>query len=76
MIADPPIRIVRSDRRRRTISARLVENGTVLEVLAPLAATDAELAPIIENLKRRVLRQAERRDTADDSALARAEQVS
>ena len=71
MIADPPIRIVRSDRRRRTISARLVENGTVLEVLAPLAATDAELAPIIENLKRRVLRQAERRDTADDTALAR-----
>jgi predicted metal-dependent hydrolase len=71
VIADPPIRIVRSDRRRRTISARLVENGTVLEVLAPLAATDAELAPIIENLKRRVLRQAERRDTADDSALAR-----
>jgi hypothetical protein len=70
-MADPPIRIVRSDRRRRTISARLVENGTVLEVLAPRAATDAELAPIIENLKRRVLRQAERRDTADDAALAR-----
>jgi len=71
VIADPPIRIVRSDRRRRTISARLVENGTVLEVLAPLAATDAELAPIIENLKRRVLRQAECRDTADDAALVR-----
>ena len=43
VIADPPIRIVRSDRRRRTISAWLVENGTVLEVLAPLAATHAEL---------------------------------
>ena len=71
VIADPLIRIVRSDRRRRTISARLVENGTVLEVLAPLAATDTELAPIIENLKQRVMRHAERRDTADDTVLAR-----
>jgi hypothetical protein len=43
----------------------------VLEVLAPLAATDSELAPIIENLKQRVLRQAERRETADDATLAR-----
>ncbi len=71
MTQDPQIRIVRSDRRRRTISARLVEGGAVLEVLAPAAATDAELEPIIENLKARVLRHAERKETADDTALAR-----
>jgi hypothetical protein len=70
-VTDPLVRIVRSDRRRRTISARLVEDGKVLEVLAPADATDRELAPIIEKLKGRVLRQVERRDTADDQALAR-----
>ncbi|MGC8780069.1 MAG: M48 family metallopeptidase, partial [Anaerolineae bacterium] len=71
MNRDPQIRIVRSDRRRRTVSARLAEGGAVLEILAPAAATDAELAPIIENLKARVLRHAERQATADDDALAR-----
>lgn len=53
------------------MSARLVEGGAVLEILAPAAATDAELAPIIENLKARVLRRHERQETADDAALAR-----
>lgn len=71
MTPDPEIRVVRSDRRRRTVSARLVEDGAVLEVLAPAEATDAELGPIIEKLKGRVLRQAVRRDTADDTVLAR-----
>ncbi|MCX7671650.1 MAG: M48 family metallopeptidase [Anaerolineae bacterium] len=71
MTQEPQIRIIRSDRRRRTVSARLAEGGAVLEVLAPAAATDAELAPIIENLKARVLRHAERQATADDDALAR-----
>jgi len=53
------------------VSARLAEGGAVLEILAPAAATDAELAPIIENLKARVLRHVERRETADDAELAR-----
>lgn len=71
MMSDPQVRIVRSSRRRRTISARLVENGAVLEILAPAGATDTELAPIIANLKARVLRRAARQETADDAALAR-----
>jgi hypothetical protein len=71
MTPDPEIRVVRSDRRRRTVSARLVQDGAVLEVLAPAEVTDAELGPIIEKLKGRVLRQAVRRDTADDTVLAR-----
>ena len=42
-----------------------------MEVLAPAAATDAELAPIIEKLRGRLLRHKERVETADDGALAR-----
>ena len=71
MPSDPQIRIVRSANRRKTITARLIESGAVLEVLAPLQATDAELAPIIDNLRGRVLRRKEKRETADDGALAR-----
>jgi predicted metal-dependent hydrolase len=71
MSPDPQIRITRSRNRRKTITARLVEDGTVLEVLAPVQATDAELAPIIENLRGRLLRREEKRETADDRALAR-----
>lgn len=67
----PTIRVTRSDRRRRTISARLIEGGTVLEILAPAEISDAELAPIVEKLKGRVLRHAIRAETADDTALAR-----
>ena len=71
MSLDPEIRIVRSDRRRRTITARWVEEDQIMEVLAPAAATDAELAPIIEKLRGRLLRHKERVETADDGALAR-----
>jgi predicted metal-dependent hydrolase len=67
----PVLRVIRSGRRRTTISARLVENGTVLEVLAPARMSDAELAPIVERLKGRVLRHVEKRETADDTALVR-----
>ena len=68
---DPQIRIKRSARRKKTISARLVDNGTVVEVLAPANMTDAELAPFVERLKGRLLRSKARAETADDGALAR-----
>jgi len=71
MTLDPEIRITRSDRRRSTISARWLEDGTVIEILAPAGATDAELAPIIEKLRGRLIRHKERRETADDKTLAR-----
>jgi predicted metal-dependent hydrolase len=71
MALDPEIRITRSDRRRRTISARWLENGAIIEILAPAGATDAELVPIIEKLKGRLVRHKERRETADDKTLAR-----
>ncbi|MGQ9766734.1 MAG: M48 metallopeptidase family protein [Anaerolineae bacterium] len=64
------IRIIRSDRRAKTISARLVDGGTAIEVLAPAAATDQELAPIIERLKVRLLCRQAKAETADDRQLA------
>jgi predicted metal-dependent hydrolase len=71
MIPDPEIRIIRSERRRKTVSARLLDGGAVIEVSAPVGMPDAELAPVIENLRGRLLRHRERVETADDGALAR-----
>ncbi len=71
MTQEPTIRITRSSNRAKTITARLVEGGAVIEVLAPSSATDTELAPIIERLKGRIVRRQEKAETADDRALAR-----
>lgn len=71
MVFDPEIRIVRSNRRARTVSARLVENGTVLEVLAPAGMGGEELASVIDRLKQRAIRHAAKAETADDRALSR-----
>ncbi len=71
MTDDITIRIIRSPNRAKTISARLVDDGTAIEVLAPAQATDQELAPIIERLKGRLLRHKEKAETADDHALAK-----
>jgi predicted metal-dependent hydrolase len=67
----PAVRIVRSRNRKRTVAGRLVEGGAVLEILAPVHISDAELAPIIEKLRRRVEKQGERPGKDGDSALAR-----
>jgi predicted metal-dependent hydrolase len=67
----PTVRIVRSHNRRRTVAARLVEGGAVLEVLAPAGISDAELQPIIEKLSQRIRRRAERPARDVDVALAR-----
>ena len=71
MTSDTTIRIVRSARRQKTVSARLLDNGVTLEVLAPAGMKDADLAPIIEKLKERLLRHKDRQENADDAALAR-----
>lgn len=60
------IRIVRSARRARTISARM--DGDVLEVLAPAHMSDAELAPIIERLRGRLERRRGRRGQPPEDA--------
>lgn len=63
---DWPVEIIRSDRRRKTVSAEL-KNGVLL-VRAPAAVSDAELAPIIDNLRQR-LRQRVQRTPASDTDL-------
>jgi predicted metal-dependent hydrolase len=63
------VRVERSARRVRTVSARLV--GDVLVVRAPARLTDAELEPLIATLRRRLERKTSRRaPTADDQSLA------
>jgi predicted metal-dependent hydrolase len=65
------IRIIRSDRRRKTVSARLADDGATLEVLAPAGARDEELAPLIDKLKGRLLARAHKPKPADNADLAR-----
>jgi len=62
------VRVVRSDRRAKTVSARVVDG--VLEVLAPANLSDAELQPIIARLRQRLDRR-ERRRELDDGDLQR-----
>lgn len=64
----PQIKIERSDRRVKTVSARL--EGDVLLVRAPAHMSDIELAPMIEKLSTRLQRRAARH-ALDDVALER-----
>jgi len=50
--SDWPIEIIRSDRRRKSVSAE-VRNG-VLIVRAPAAMSEAELQPIVDKLRTRL----------------------
>jgi predicted metal-dependent hydrolase len=45
----PKIQIIRSAKRKKTVSARVVDGS--LQIRAPAHMTDAELAPIIDQLK-------------------------
>ena len=67
----PTVRVIRSNNRKKTVAARLVDGGAVLEILAPAQLPDAELAPIIEKLRGRVMRQAERPARDRDQDLTR-----
>lgn len=68
MADDLDVRIIRSQRRTRTVSARLVDWHT-LEVRAPAHLSDAELRPIIDDLKRQALARQRRGQTHSDDAL-------
>ena len=61
------INITRSDKRRKTVSARMV--GGVLEIQAPAHMSDADLEPIIANLRGRIDKRQQRREL-DDGDLA------
>ncbi len=76
MSDDVEIKISRSDRRRKTVSAVLADDGRTIEVQAPAGMSDADLAPVVERLKRRILHRVEMRSGADDEWLvARAREL-
>ena len=64
-----PINIVRSARRKKTVSAKLL-NG-VLEVRAPASISDKDLQPIIENLQKRLRDRQQKRQLNKEGDLAR-----
>lgn len=62
------IKIIRSKKRLKTVSARIVDG--VFVVRAPAKMSDAELNPIIKNLQDR-FKKREKKKTLDDKQLAR-----
>jgi predicted metal-dependent hydrolase len=62
------IEVIRSAKRVKTVQARVVDG--VLQVRAPARLSDAELAPIIDDLKGKLTNRA-RKAQLDDKALER-----
>ncbi len=58
-----PVTIIRSAKRKKTVSAKLVDGALV--VRAPARMSDAELAPVIENLQRRMQNRMQPMDLTD-----------
>ena len=63
------VQVVRSARRKRTVSARLV--GARLEVRIPATMSAVEEREVVERFVRRFRAQAKQRDSLDSAALAR-----
>ena len=70
---DWPVKIIRSNQRRKTVGARL-EDG-VLVIRAPASISDKELAPIIESLRKRVSRRARTMPQTDEMLEKRAQEM-
>jgi len=62
------IEVIRSSKRKKTVSAQIVDNKFVVH--APANMSDAELQPIIQNLRQRLQRK-QQKSTLDDLALQR-----
>lgn len=71
--ADWPVRIIRSAKRRKTVSARL--EGDVLVIRAPATMRDEELGPIIDGLRQRVRRRARVVPQSDEALEKRAREL-
>jgi len=72
--SDPPVDVVRSARRRRTISAHRAGDRIVVQV--PARMTRAEEQMWVEKMVRRVLAGERRRLRSDDDLLERARRLS
>lgn len=70
---DWPVRIIRSVKRRKTVSARL-EDGTLV-IRAPAAMREEELQPIIDNLRKRIGRRAHTVPQSDEALEKRAREL-
>ncbi len=70
---DWPVEIIRSERRRKTVSAEL--KAGVLVVRAPAAISDDELTPIVEKLRKRLARKATPIPQTDEDLEKRARQL-
>ncbi|MEZ4538853.1 MAG: M48 family metallopeptidase [Chloroflexota bacterium] len=70
---DWPVQIIRSARRRKSVSARL-EDG-VLIIRAPATIRDDELAPIIEGLRKRMLKRGRIAPQTDETLEKRAREL-
>ncbi len=68
-----PVQIIRSTQRRKTVSARL--EGGVLVIRAPEGLSDADLAPIIDSLSRRMRRRGRAASLSDEALAKRAEEL-
>lgn len=60
------IKVVRSSKRKKTVSARLVDG--VLKISAPACLSDDELKPIIARLQKRIEKK-QKKDRLDDTEL-------
>ena len=68
------INIIRSARRKRTVSARWANGG--IEILAPAGMRDSDLNPIVDKLRDRLEKRKARRKLNDDQSLRkRAEEL-
>lgn len=68
-----PVEIVRSERRRKTVNAK-IRNG-VLVVQAPAHLSDSDLAPIIKKLQTRLKRKIQPVPQTDDELEKRAKEL-
>ncbi|TMF50822.1 MAG: M48 family metallopeptidase [Chloroflexi bacterium] len=69
----PPVRVITSRKRRRTVAARL--RSGVLELLVPASMTHAERDHWAEVMSRRLQRRAERSRPSDERLLERARRL-
>lgn len=70
---DWPVQIIRSVQRRKTVSARLQDG--VLVIRAPAAMRDEQLTPIIDGLKKRMLRRDRSLPLTDEALENRAQEL-
>ena len=70
---DWPVKIIRSNQRRKTVSARL-EAGTLI-IRAPEGLSDADLAPIIDGLRRRLRKRNRSASLSDELLEKRAQEL-